>query len=165
MSPPEPMSIRPRESAVTAALAGAVVVVLAYASGFGLRTPLVAAPVPQAPTSPEPTVSVPTAVPAPTYGPIVIAGPPAATPQPVASSTPSPRVEPTPGSPTPVPTETPCTPGVVGALLQPVSSLVDGLLGTGLLDVGLGGVGCTVDGLLGSDCCASSQVAVEGKAR
>ncbi|MFL6022767.1 MAG: hypothetical protein ACJ72O_05445 [Marmoricola sp.] len=159
MSTSESMSILPRESAVTAVLAGAVVVVLAYASGFGLRTPLVAAPVSPAPASPT-VAAVPGTVLPVTVAPPVVVTLPAPTPSsPAAAPRPRPP-EPVVATPTPVaPTPTTCAPGVTGALLTPVTSLVDGLLGVDLLSSPASLVDCTVGSLLGSPCCDASTPA------
>jgi hypothetical protein len=172
MSPTESMSIRPREAAVTAALAGAVVVVLAYASGFGLHTPLVAAPVSPVPrtasATPEPTSVPATALPpvvvaVPVHEPPVAAGP---APPPTPAATPLPTI--------PIPSATPtspCEPGLLDGLLTPIGSLVDGLLGADLLGNGVlgngvlgnatGPVGCTIGTLLGSACCDSATATKE----
>lgn len=150
------MSILPREAAITAALAGAVVVVLAYASGFGLRTPLVAAPV--TPSVPARTAApqVPAAVPVPVQPAAVVRAPVVAVaPRPVPTSAPSvppaPRPVPTPVVPTPQA----CPPGLVEGLLAPVGQLVGGLLGTDVLGAPTHLLDCTLGPLLGSTCCGT----------
>ncbi|MFL6173687.1 MAG: hypothetical protein ACJ716_12425 [Marmoricola sp.] len=167
MSPTESMSILPRESAVTAALAGAVVVVLAYASGFGLHTPMMAAPVNPVPSIP--TLAAAPDLPVPVAPPIVVTIPlPTLAPTPTAAPTPTvaPIRAPKPAATTPpvTPSPTGCSPGVVGGLLAPVASLVDGLLGADLLGADLLGpsanvVDCTIVALSGSTCCESSTAA------
>jgi hypothetical protein len=160
MSSAETASILPREAAITAALAGAVVVLLAYASGFGLQTPLVAAPVVPAPST-SVAVATPTAAPVPVVQPLpaiqAISEPSAPTPTPrpplvTRPSTPAP----TPAAPTPVS----CSPGTLSGLLAPVDALVDGLLGADLSGT-TAAVGCTVDSLLGSTCCDPAVAAKE----
>jgi len=151
---------------VAAALAGAVVVVLGYASGLGLRIPLVeAAVVPPAVTAPEaPAAPAPVPAPAVVIPPAVAMTPaaPAATPsvQPVPTPAPTP-----PTTPQPTPTAQACDPGLLGGLLAPVDSLLNGLLGADLLGgsllgetgtsstVGGGLLSCTVGSLVGSSCC------------
>jgi len=158
------MSILPRESAVSAALAGAVVVVLAYASGFGLRTPLVAAPVAPVPSTPTPAVALPSAVPVQAVAPVPVLVPavPAATP--VVSRAPAPQPSPPTSTPAPTPAASTCPPGTVSGLLEPVGTLVDGLLGSDLLGGTVGLVDCTLGSLLGSSCCGPN-VATKGVAR
>lgn len=178
MSLPEPVSIGAREAAVTAALAGAVVVVLGYASGLGLRAPLVAGVVTR---PPAPVVSSPVA-PAPTVVPGVVLVPAVITPPPIAAATPSVHQYPVPAAPTPssVPSPTPaeppaCTPGVLDGVLAPVSALLGGLLDGGLLgdgELGLsdgagssGGLVCDVTALLASPCCGSTAVRAKAGSR
>lgn len=165
----ESASIAPREAAITASLAGAVVVVLAYASGFGLRPPLVAAPVAPVPSSPT-AAALPSAAPVPVLQPAVryVAVVPAAT----ASRPPAPAVVPTPGPPhrsapvpsPPAPTPSSCPPGVLTSVLAPVGDLLDGLLGVDVLRPGAGLLDCTVGSLLGPTCC-DPAVTAKGAAR
>jgi hypothetical protein len=164
MRPTESMSILPRESAVSAALAGAVVLVLAYASGFGLRTPLVAAPVAPVPSTPTASVVLPSPVPVQALPPVIVAVPALPAVTPVASGAPSPKPSPVTATPTPTPTPTTCPPGALSGLLQPVGNLVDGLLGPDLLGGTVGLVDCTLGSLLGSTCC-QPNVATKGVAR
>ena len=153
MALPDTMSIDLREAAVASVLAGAVVIVLGYASGLGLHTPLVAAagPAPTAPvTVPEP-IAVPataTVVPGTVFVPVVTR---VEVPVPVHTY---PHTTPTA---TPTPTEPPaetCEPGLLGSLLSPVDSLLGGITAP---------VTCTVDGLLGSGCCGSTATGLLNK--
>jgi hypothetical protein len=139
------MSTDLREAAVASVLAGAVVIVLGYASGLGLRTPLVASVV-QPPTPPvsvtAPPAVPPTApvVPGTVFVPVVTR---VEVPVPVhtySAPTPTPSATPTPTEPPPVT----CEPGLLGGLLAPVDSLLGGITAP---------VTCAVDGLLGSGCC------------
>ena len=155
----ESASITPREAAIAASLAGAVVVVLTYASGFGLRTPLVAAPVapsPSTPTAAPAPSALPVPVPPPAVQPVAVVPvtPPVSTPA-IPVATPTPRTpRPTAPVPTPpVPPATSCPPGALAAVLAPVGDLLDGLLGADLLGSGTGLLDCTVGSLLGPGCC------------
>lgn len=166
-------SIDRRDAAVTAALAGAVVIILGYASGIGLRPEnAVSATLPQptpATVAPMPIGPTPVAVPAPL--PVVVApAAPAVRPAPAAVPT---TAAPTHAPPTPSPSSTPtpsaaatCAPGLldplVGSLplVGEVSSLLSGLLGTATTpaagttpspDL----LSCTIGAVLGPSCCGS----------
>jgi len=178
VSLPEPVSIGAREAAVTAALAGAVVVLLGYASGLGLRTPLVAGVVtkPPAPVASSPVAPVPTVVPGVVLVPAVLTPAPAASPTPPVHQYPVP-VAPSPSSvPVPTPAEPPaCPPGLLDGVLAPVSALLGGLLDGGLLNAGAlgtsdgaessGGLVCEVTGLIGSSCCGSTTARAKAGSR
>jgi hypothetical protein len=154
------MSIEVREATIAAIVAGAVVIVLGYASGLGLHVPLIQA----ATVKPTPAVSAPIAVPTPAR--ILPAEPAFVTIRSVAPTAPV-LTFPHPSAPAPTPTATPtptppaCTPGLLSGLLAPVDSLLGGLLGgilvptSGSTSAPTSGsqLGCTLDGLLGSSCC------------
>lgn len=153
-----------RDAAVNAGLAGAVLVILGYASGIGLQhpaevsaslpsqpTPSVAAPTP-APLPPA-AVAPPAAVSAPMPVPVAVA------PRPVVPTpsltAPAPSVAPTPAptasAPSPAPSPTTCPTELAGSLVgslplvDGVTTLVSGLLGP-VVDAVSGvvpGVGCT----------------------
>ncbi|GAB2975575.1 hypothetical protein [Nocardioides montaniterrae] len=192
MTLPSLRTVDPREAGVAAALAGGVVVVLAYAAGFGIVEPtqVVAAPTHQAPARPAPA---PLALPAPPVVPAA-AAPLAPAPVPVPPPSPSwpalPTASPTvpPPSPTTAPSSapSPATPtcrSLLGQLpvvgdLVPGATTSGGLLGLGsLLDTTLTTVigphtAAGVDCLTGSvarpllgDCCAQKSSTTDGAAQ
>jgi len=172
-----------REAAVTAALAGAVLVILGYASGIGLRpqsTASAVAPQPE-PTTTAPLTPAPTAVavvpPAAVPAPVAPAAPVIHTHVPAPSASPAPPPSPAPTTPTPSPDPAPsCAPGLLESLVGelPVvgdaSTLVSGLT-SGLTSGLLGSVpllgpspaaatteppsalACTLGAVLGPSCC------------
>lgn len=141
-----------RDKVIAACLTGAVVVVVGYASGIGLRTNAAAAPAPvqQPPAVAAPPVAGLPASPPPA-GAVPTQPPPAALPlpqypQPTMPSFPAPQpqeppMEHPPGHGDPDPSEPPeeppagekCEDGAVrtllGMLLPPTEGLLDGLLG------------------------------------
>lgn len=164
-------SIDRRDAAVAAALAGAVVVVLGYASGVGIQTAseVVAMQPPPAvqPAAPqvEGTVTTP---------PVLVAQPPILTaPAPVpggvhehtrpATSHDHTPAEPSPEpAPEPEPTPTACRPGlldglpVAGPVVGAASTLLFGVISatpvvTALADP----LACPVEQLVGPTCCAT----------
>lgn len=147
------MSIDLREAAVASVLAGAVVVVLGYASGLGLHTPVIAsvvkpAPPVTAPAAPQVIATAPV-MPGTVFVPVIRT---VKVPAPV-HEYPHPTPAPVP-TPTPTPTGPPstaCEPGLLGSLLAPVDSLLGGLTSP---------VTCAVDGLLGSSCCGGGGTAL-----
>lgn len=162
-----------RDAAVTAALAGAVVVILGYASGIGLRPASVVTATLPAPSTAITSTPAPVAAPTPiaVAAPVPISVPaiPAAArstrpqpPTPAPRSTPPSPVVATPSAPSAPPS---CPPGLVGSLagalpvVGDVSTLLAGLLGPGGLSstataTGSGDVlSCTLGTLLGSSCC------------
>jgi len=170
-----------RDAAVSAALAGTVLVILGYASGIGLRSPAeVVAALPQ-PAPATPTTATPA-----TAGPIITSPPPpvAQPALPVAHLTvhPStPATTPTSAPPTEPGAAPPATPaascptGPVRSALGTVplvddaSTLVTGLLGSVPLvgpilvpadpDAGTGLVGCTLGLVTGQTCCSTAATA------
>lgn len=173
-----------REAAVTAALAGGVLVIVGYASGIGLRPATeIAAALPEQPAASAPVVPAPT--PSPT-APTPIAPPPAAVPVPaslpVAPTHPTVPMHPSPSppaappasaAPIPSPAATDCPPGLVPSLVGAlpvvgtVTSLVTDLLTTPLLapagatavpETTGGPLGCTVGALLATTCCSEATV-------
>jgi len=178
VSLPEPVSIGAREAAVTAALAGAVVVVLGYASGLGLRAPLVAGVVtkPPAPVASSPVAPAATVVPGVVLVPAVITPVPRAVTTPPVHQYPVPPAPPLSSTPDPTPGEPPaCTPGLLDGVLAPVTALLGGLLDGGLLGAGelgasdgaasSGGLVCEVTGLIGSSCCGSTTTSAKASSR
>lgn len=150
-------TIEPRDAAITAAIAGAVLVVLGYASGIGVRPagevtaalpPQAAPPVAAAPLTPAPAAVVaadpPPAMSVPAPAP---AGPVATAQQPMALPTPTPAAPAAEASATAHTDETPaapdqptCSPDLVTSLLgnvpivsgltAEVSGLLSGLTGS-----------------------------------
>jgi hypothetical protein len=183
MSSPTARPVDRRDAAVTAALAGIVLVILGYASGIGLSKPAevsatLARPVP----APATAASSPAPIPVPSVAEPVLAGglPAAAVPHPAATppkatttpTTPAPSAAPsaTPtGSPDPV-----CPPNLVETvagelpLVGPVTTLVSGVV-AGLITTPLVGrtsadggasssdpISCTVGAILGPTCCSTT---------
>lgn len=146
------MTIDLREAAVTAVLAGAVVVVLGYASGLGLHTPVVRASVVTPPQAPVTVQAVPPAVASTPVlpGTVFVAVPAAPAPVPAEHHVAHPSdPAPTTPTPTPEPVAPDCAPGLLTGLLRPVTG---SLLG-GVLSAVTDPVTCAVDGLLGGTCC------------
>jgi hypothetical protein len=167
-----------RDAAVTAALSGAVLVILGYASGIGLRpatevnasleqpaAPAVSTAPLLVPSPAQPVEVVP---PAPLSGPMpaATAPMPAHTPSPSASpDVPTPSAQ--PSAPPPSAEPTACPSGLVGTLVADLP-LVDGVVSlvTGLLDGVVGGVlpsdganqtlPCTVGALVSTSCCSAA---------
>jgi hypothetical protein len=130
--------LRKRETFVAASLVGAVVVVIGYASGFGVRPIFGAQPPPGGgraiATNPPPVTTLPpassTSVPAPAVAPnpaprqVVPRAPapaPPAAPQPVH---PQPSAPITPTTPSTPPTPE-CQPGLLGPLLSTLGQVTD----------------------------------------
>jgi hypothetical protein len=188
MASPTARTIDRRDAAVTAGLAGAVLVIVGYASGIGLRPAAeVAATLPEQPATSTPSASEPTAPLVPPIAAEMPASMPAAMPvlpvpsttNPVASHTPAPSPRPTP---TPTPTASSCPKGLVATLVGglplvgEVTSLVTDLLSAPL--VGSADVSespaattdpldCAVGSVLGTTCCVTESTAalVTGAAR
>jgi hypothetical protein len=151
-----------RDAAVTAALAGAVLVILGYASGIGLRPeaavsatpPVQSPPTPEAPLIPTPS----TVVPHPVVAVVPVA--PAMSHAATVATVPGPtHAMPSPSTPSPDPLPTPvdeptCSPGLVEGivgnlpLVTNVASLLSGLVGSGPL-------GCTIGAVIGPSCCGN----------
>jgi hypothetical protein len=175
-----------RDAAVAAALTGAVVVVLGYASGLGIQTDstsLAQPPVQTAPVVPEPAMTMPVepTLPAMTMTPEMVSAPdvPMDMPTllPTDTTTTEPTTEPTPGEPTPTTNfpQTTCPPAlleqlpVVGPATTPVTSLLISVLGS-LPVVGdltgpvlttrtPGSVACILGTVVGPQCCDDVAVA------
>jgi hypothetical protein len=155
MTSTTPRTIDRRDAAVTAALSGAVLVIVGYASGIGIKpaaevtATLPQQPAPSAVTEPAPAPQAPVAV-APPIAPVPVPAAPAPTtavPAPASSHVHSPAPDPTPTTP---PTEpTACATGMVPGLVDTlpvvgaVSPLVTGLLRPVLGVVGLEDVAAT----------------------
>jgi hypothetical protein len=185
-------SIDRRDAAITAALAGMVVIILGYASGVGLR-PEAAVPAtvqqPAAPSAIEPTTPVdppPVAVAAP--APVVVPPAPIVQHGPVPTSTPTPTPSATPATtPSPAAAST-CAPGLVSSLVGDlplvgnVSGLLSGLIGTGGLlgsattpasgatsatsaTSGTDPLSCAVGALLGPSCCSAKAARTSARTR
>lgn len=180
MASPAARTIDRRDAAVTAALAGMVLVVLGYASGIGLRPAAeTTATLPQPTPTPTPAVADPVlpspavAAPVAAVGAPMVMGPPPAAPTSAAITHPSATITPTPSVPTPSATPDPTCPpalleGLVGdlPLVGEVSSLLSGVVGSLPLvgttqtatDPGpqTGVLGCTVGAVLGPTCCQAA---------
>lgn len=169
MSSTPSSSIDRRDAAVAAALAGAVVVVLGYASGVGIQTsadsvltqqpPAVQPAAPHNETAAAPPVAIAPApiLTAPVTFPVV---------QPHEHARPATPHDHTPVEPTPTPTPAPeptptCETGllesvpVAGPLLGAASSVVFGVVRTAPLVSELDPVVCAVTDLLVPTCCAT----------
>jgi hypothetical protein len=174
------MSIDVREATVAAVIAGAVVVILGYASGFGLQVPLIQAATVYTPAPVVPLPTPPAALVAPGSVGLLYSGGPVGVAPVHTYPIPTPR-PPVPSATPTQPALSTCSAGLLGGLLEPVGSLVDAVLGGGLLAGGLLGgatagstssqagaanksgrgllggdlLGCGVSGLLGSSCCSA----------
>ena len=188
MTSPPSLTVSRRDAAVAAALTGAVVVVLGYASGLGIQTDsssLAQPPAQTAPVVPEPAMTMPVepTLPAMTMMPEMVSAPevPMDMPTLLPTDTTTEPTEPTPSEPTPTfnfPSTT-CPPAlleqlpVVGPVTAPVTSLLIPLLGslplvgelTGpvLTSRTPGSVGCILGTVVGPQCC--DEVAVAGRTK
>jgi hypothetical protein len=180
MGVPGTLTTDRRDAAVTAALAGMVLVIVGYASGIGLRPPAeVSATLPDQTTpsaSPDPVLNPAppslSAVEAPAAVAMPTSMPPAHVPSvPATPASHTPTVSPS-AMPTQTPTPSDCPQGLVDTLVgdlplvSGLTSLVSGLLTTPLLgstavpDSGpTDPLGCTVKSIIGTSCCADTAAA------
>jgi hypothetical protein len=157
MTSTTPRTIERRDAAVAAALAGAVLVIVGYASGIGIRpaaevtATLPERTAPSTATEPAPAPQVPVAVAPPVAASVPVPVAPATTvTAPAAKSTTHPQpAAPGPRSSEPTPADpTACPDGLVTALVDDlhvgnVTPLVTGLLRPVLDVIGLDEVGAT----------------------
>jgi hypothetical protein len=170
-----------RDAAVAAALAGAVVVVLGYASGVGIRTsgevvamqqpPAVQPAAPQTgrtTTTPPILVAQSPILTAPVSTPRVVhEHPRPATPHDHTPAEPTPTPEPEP-EPTPAPTA--CRPSlldglpVAGPLVEAASSLLFGVVAATPVTALTDPLACAVGKLVGPTCCPTEAAHTRGEA-
>jgi hypothetical protein len=161
-------SIDRRDAAVAAALAGAVVVVLGYASGVGIQTSsdqvAVQQPPAAQPAAPQTEGTEITTSPVPVaQSPVLYAAPAARIQhQHTRPSTPNTPVEPIPTpEPEPEPTPPTCPPSLLEGLpvAGPVAGATSSLLlhvisTTPVLSAAAGQLACTMGDLVGPACCS-----------